>query len=244
MTARTSGGRYRAVIFDLDGTLTYTLDDLMISVNHALSLMGLPTRTLDEIRSFVGNGVGRLVRLAMGGGKEGGDKATGSIPRGSKPEGGTPSEEDYQRCLALFREHYVQHCFDHTRLYPGVSALLGELRHRGIPTAIVSNKLQAGVDELYDKWFDATVAVAIGEREGMRRKPAPDMVEAALRALGARREETLYVGDSEVDIQTARASGLRCISVLWGFRGRAELEAAGATEFIESPPELLAYLEA
>ncbi len=212
--------KYSAAIFDLDGTLTYTLEDLWVSTNHALSLMGLPRRSLQEVRLFVGNGVGRLIRRAM-------------------PEG--TSQEDYERCLSLFKDHYVRHCFDHTRLYDGVDELLLALRERGVAVAIVSNKLQAGVDELWRKFFSLTVSVAVGEHDGLSRKPAPDMVDEAIRRLGVSKAECLYVGDSEVDILTALGASLPCVSVLWGFRTREELERAGATTFISRPDELLGY---
>ncbi len=182
--------------------------------------MGMPKRTLDEVRTFVGNGIGNLVRRAMGEGTE---------------------EKDFQRCLAIFSEHYVKHCFDNTRLYDGIDHLLHSLRARGVKNAIVSNKLQAGTNELYRKYFAETVDVAIGEHEGCRRKPAPDMVDEAIERLGVSKDECLYVGDSEVDVLTARNSGLKCISVLWGFRDREELEHAGATTFISEPRELLRF---
>ncbi len=211
---------YRAVIFDLDGTLTYTLEDLLISTNHALAQMGRQPRTIEEIRTFVGNGIGNLIRQAMG------------------PD---TAQDDYERCLATFREHYVKHCFDHTRLYDGIDPLLRSLREKGIKMGIASNKLQDGVDELYRRYFRGLVDMAMGEREGMRRKPAPDMIEALLSSLGTAKEQCLYVGDSDVDVLTARNSGLRCISVLWGFRNRDEQERAGATTFISSPSELLQF---
>ncbi len=211
---------HSAVIIALDGTLTNALEDMWLSTNHALRRMGKPQRSIDEVRAFVGNGIGNLIRRTIG---------------------QDAPERDYERCLAIFREHYVKHCFDHTRLYDGIDPLLHSLKARGVRVGITSNKLQAGVDELHGKYFRGLVDIAIGEREGMRRKPAPDMVEAALVALGAGKEECLYVGDSEVDILTARNAGLRCVSVLWGFRHRGELEAAGATTFVASPAELLPF---
>lgn len=212
--------KYKAVIFDLDGTLTYTLEDLWASTNYALRRMQLPERTLDEVRMFVGNGVGNLIRKAMG---------------------SAATEEAFGQCLAVFREHYVRHCFDRTRLYDGVEDLLIELQRRGVRIAIASNKLQAGVDEIYRRWFTETVDIAIGEREGLRRKPAPDMVDEVIRRWGIPKDECLYVGDSDVDLATARNSGLRCVSVLWGFRGEADLLAAGATDLIKAPSELLRF---
>ncbi len=208
----------RAIVFDLDGTLTDTLQDLANSVNHALRQMGWPERTLEEVRRFVGNGVHRLVERAV-------------------PEGVGTAE--LERCFACFQEHYLLHCQDNTSLYPGVADMLRQVHEMGYATAIVSNKLQAGVDELYATYFHNVVDVAIGQREGVPLKPAPDMVHLALRALDARQEETVYVGDSEVDVLTARNSGLPCISVLWGFRDRDQLLQAGASRFIAHPSELL-----
>ena len=212
---------YKAIIFDLDGTLTDTLRDLYDSVNYALRKMGFPERTMDEVRNFVGNGIHRLIERA--------------VPKDT-------SEEVLEMCFANFREHYVVHCQDHTCLYLGIDTLLKELHERGIKLAIVSNKLQAGVDELYATYFQDTVNIAIGEQEGLRRKPSPDMIEFVLKKLGINKEEALYVGDSEVDIATANNAGLPCISVLWGFRHREELTKAGATSFISHPHELLELL--
>jgi len=209
------------VIYDLDGTLTDTLQDLMESTNHALRTMGWPERTMEEIRRFVGNGVKTLIERA--------------VPQ-------SINNKEFEQCFKAFRAHYLVHCQDNTCLYPGVDEMLREVHALGCKTAIVSNKLQAGVDELYETYFRSVVDVAIGEREGIRRKPAPDMVELALSTLGVGKQDAIYVGDSEVDIQTARNSGLPCISVLWGFRDRPTLEAAGATTFIEKPSELLSIL--
>ena len=130
-----------------------------------------------------------------------------------------------------------------TAPYPGIMPLLETLKRKGYKTAIVSNKLQGGVDELYQHYFADTVQVAVGERSGVRRKPAPDMVELALDALGAKKEEAVYVGDSDVDVATAAAAGLPCLSVLWGFRDRAFLEAHGATCFVENPSDILKLLK-
>ena len=213
--------KVRFVVFDLDGTLTDTLRDLANSVNYALRRMGWAERSLDEVRRMVGNGVRKLVERAV-------------------PE--DVAENEIEQCFGIFQQHYLVHCQDTTGLYPGVEKMLQDARRLGLRTAIVSNKLQAGVDELYATYFHTTVDVAIGQREGIPLKPAPDMVELALEALGARRDETVYVGDSEVDVLTARNSGLPCISVLWGFRDRQQLLAAGATTFIQHPSELLALL--
>lgn len=210
--------KYKAIVFDLDGTLTDTLFDLKESTNFALRHMGWAERTLDEVRQFVGNGVRRLMEQA--------------VPAGV-------SEDDFDECFRVFQEHYVVHCQDHTALYPGIGDLLRELKARGYKMAIVSNKLQAGVDELYRTFFDGLIDVAIGEHEALRRKPSPDMVYKALDILGVNTEDAIYVGDSEVDMATARNAGLPCISVLWGFRDRDYLKEIGAFQMIETPSEIL-----
>lgn len=212
--------KYKAVIFDLDGTLTYTLEDLCRSVNHALRSCGMRERTLNEVRQFVGNGVRKLMERA--------------VPLGT-------SSEEFERCFSMFREYYVLHCQDNTVLYDGIEDMLAELHRRGIPMAIVSNKLQAGVDELADRFYGKYINVAIGERQGIPRKPAPDMVHLAMLELGVSVDETVYIGDSDVDIDTALAAGLPCISVLWGFRDREFLIEHGATQFVSHPSELLDY---
>ena len=208
----------KAIVFDLDGTLLDTLEDLADATNWALRQNGMPERTLDEVRSFVGNGVRRLIEQAV------------------------PDSTDAQRLekiFADFKSYYVAHCQDKTHLYPGISELLQALKAEGFRLAIVSNKLQAGVDELYDRYFRDTVEVAVGERPGMRRKPTPDMVLSALRELDVTPDEAVYVGDSDVDLATARNSGLPCISVLWGFRDREFLLAHGATCLAETPKDVL-----
>lgn len=211
----------KAIVFDLDGTLLDTLEDLADATNWALRRNGLPVRRLDEVRQFVGNGVHRLIERAV-------------------PEG--TAADLLERTFADFKSYYVVHCQDKTHLYPGIAEMLQTLKAHGYRLAIVSNKLQAGVDELYDRYFRDTVEVAIGERAGIQRKPAPDMVQAALNALGVEASEAVYVGDSDVDLQTARNSGLPCISVLWGFRDRDFLIAHGATQLVERPEEVIGLL--
>ncbi len=210
------------VVFDLDGTLLDTLTDLAAAVNYALNEYGLPTRSLDEVRRFVGNGVRLLMERAV-------------------PEGA--AHPRFDEIFAAFKAYYVVHCREHTRPYDGIEAMLHALRARGYRLAIVSNKLQKGVDELYEAFFAPTVQVAVGERPGLCRKPAPDMVQLALEALGAIPEEAVYVGDSEVDVATARAAGLPCIAVLWGFRSRDVLLASGAETLAARPEEIPALLD-
>lgn len=213
--------KYKAIIFDLDGTLTDTLYDLRESTNYALREMGWKERTMEEVRQFVGNGVRRLMEQA--------------VPPHTE-------ELEFMECFEIFREHYVEHCQDHTDLYPGIRELLLELKHRGYKMAIVSNKLQAGVDELRQLFFKDIIDVAIGEQDGFRRKPFPDMVNLALERLGVTREESIYVGDSEVDMATARNAGLPCISVLWGFRDQDYLRSIGAFQMVEKPEEILSLV--
>lgn len=214
--------RYGTVIWDLDGTLLDTLQDLSDAVNHALMTCGMPERRLDEVRQFVGNGVGMLMRRA--------------VPSGD-------ANPRFEECFAAFRAYYLHHSQDHTHLYPGIQETLQALHQMGVRMAVVSNKLQAGVDQLYHTWFEDVIEVAIGERPELKRKPAPDMVSQALKELGVRADEAVYVGDSEVDVQTARNSGLPCISVLWGFRDRCVLEQAGATCFIDQPKDIIHIIQ-
>lgn len=213
--------KYEAILFDLDGTLLDTLEDLKDSCNAALEACGYAPRTLDEVRRFVGNGVGLLIRRAL-------------------PEGA--GEEEWARCLALFKAHYQNNLDNKTRPYPGIEQALDALLARGYRIGVVSNKFDAAVKALCAHHFPR-IQVAVGEREGVRKKPAPDSALAAAQALGVRPASTLYVGDSEVDIQTARNAGMDCLSVDWGFRPEAVLREAGATRIIHSPGALLDAIE-
>lgn len=212
--------RYDTYIFDLDGTLLDTLDDLMAAVNYALRQYGMPVHSRDEIRRFVGNGV----RLLM----------VRAVPDGDR-------NPQFEQVFRTFREYYMEHSLDTTRPYDGIPELLTELKARGCRMAVVSNKFYAATQELCRHFFPDTIEVAIGEHEseGIRKKPAPDTVYEALRQLGVERTNAVYVGDSDVDLQTARNAGLPCISVLWGFRDRDFLEANGATTFVAAPEEIL-----
>ena len=205
-------------IFDLDGTLLDTLHDLAASANYALRQYGLPEHGIDDIRRFVGNGVRRLMERA--------------VPDGAD----NPQFEDV---LTAFRVHYMQHSLDTTKPYEGIPEALHCLRQKGWRMAVVSNKMMAATQELVAHFFPQ-IEVAIGEDEaaGIRKKPAPDSVNEALRRLGADRETAVYVGDSDVDILTARHAGLPCISVLWGFRDRDFLLQHGAQTLISHPAEL------
>ncbi len=211
---------YRNYIFDLDGTLLDTLGDLAASVNYALRLHGMPERSLADVRRFVGNGVRLLMERA--------------VPDGT----GNPK---FDEAFDTFRQHYMQHSLDTTCPYDGIPELLTALKAEGCRMAVVSNKFMTATQELIRHFFPDTIQVAIGEHEseGIRKKPAPDTVIEAMRQLGVGVEDTVYVGDSDVDIATARNSQLPCISVLWGFRSRDFLLQHGAETFISTPMELL-----
>ena len=211
---------YSTYIFDLDGTLLDTLADLAASCNYALRTHGMPEHSIDDVRRFVGNGVRKLMERA--------------IPDGE-------ANPDFEATFATFREYYMHHSLDTTKPYPGIMDTLVELKARGCRLAVVSNKMMAATLELCKHFFPDTIEVAIGENEaeGIKKKPAPDTVLAALKQLGVSGEDAVYVGDSDVDLATARNSGLPCISVLWGFRDRDFLLDHGATTFITSPKELL-----
>ncbi len=207
----------RAIVFDLDGTLLDTLQDLTASTNYALRSHGMPERTVEEVRHFVGNGVHKLICRA--------------VPQST-------SEEMVEKVYSDFCRHYLEHSLDATCPYEGVLPMLMRLKEQGFLIAVVSNKLQSAVSFLSERFFGKYVDVALGECESMPRKPAPDMVLAALRYLGVSKDEAVYVGDSDVDLLTAENSGLPCISVLWGFRDRQFLMEHGATIFLSSPEEL------
>ena len=211
---------YNTYIFDLDGTLLDTITDLAASCNYALRTHGMPEHSVDDVRRFVGNGVRKLMERA--------------IPHGAE-------NPDFEATFATFREHYMHHSLDTTQPYPGIPEVLADLKARGCRLAVVSNKMMAATVELCRHFFLDTIEVAIGEHEaeGIRKKPAPDTVFAALRELGVEKDRAVYVGDSDVDVQTAANSGLPCISVLWGFRDRDFLIQHGAKTFISAPSELL-----
>ncbi len=209
----------RTVVFDLDGTLLDTLADLSASVNHALREHHIPERSTAEVRQFLGNGIRYLMRHAAG---------------------EQLSEEAFAPVFDSFRQHYVEHCLDRTQPYPGIMPLLQELKRHGVKMAIVSNKLHPAVQELSHRFFDGFITSAVGESATVRRKPNPDAVLAALNELGSSPEEAIYVGDSEVDLATAKNAGLPCALVLWGFRDEPFLRSLeGADCYIKKPEELL-----
>lgn len=216
--------KYDTVVFDLDGTLMDTLEDLADAVNEILRRHGYPVRTIGEVRRIVGNGLKQTLTLCL-------------------PEG--TDEAVVERLLPEFAAYYQDHCRVKTKPYDGIEDTLRELCARGYKLAIVSNKRDEAVKMLNRECFGEYVKVAIGENEsaGIRKKPAPDTVYQALKELGSRKEQAVYVGDSEVDKKTADSAGLPCISVDWGFRDREELESLKPAYLISRPEELLQVLE-
>ena len=213
---------FDAYVFDLDGTLLDTLDDLTSAVNAALSAYHCPQRTRDEVQSFVGNGIKLLMRRAV-------------------PDG--EADPRFSDIFEYFKRYYGAHCFDSTKPYPGVMELLTRLKDAGKRTAIVSNKADYAVKLLTERFFSGLVGAAAGENEaaGIRKKPAPDSVFAALDRLGADKSAAVYVGDSEVDIQTAANARIPCISVTWGFKSREFLLQNGASCLVDTPAEILKF---
>ena len=208
---------YDTYIFDLDGTLLDSLTDLAISCNYALRINNMPERTIDEVRCFVGNGVKKLMERA--------------IPNGLQ----NPA---FEKTYADFRQHYLVHNLDNTKPYPGIIPLLKRLHSEGKNIAVVSNKFYAATQDLVKHFFDEYITVAIGERENIRKKPAPDTVFEALHQLNASSAGAVYIGDSDVDVMTARNCNIPCISVLWGFRTKEFLIKNGATTFVTAPDEI------
>ncbi len=210
----------RYVVFDLDGTLLNTLDDLFLSVNKILSDHGYKTRSKNEVRSYLGNGVRALLNLAL------------------------PEEERFRtdELLPEFKAYYDLHKEDNTAPYAGVKEAVAEIKKAGVKCAIVSNKFDAAVQELKNVTFSGLIDFACGEREGVKPKPAPDGVFLAMQALGADPAETVYVGDSEVDLATANNSGLKCVAVSWGFRDRDELVKRGAKNIADTPEQMKDFI--
>ncbi len=210
---------YETIIFDLDGTLLDTLDDLWTAVNASLRKYGLPLRNKEEVRGFVGNGILKLI-----------ERSAGDV-----------SPETLQGVFAEFKSYYGVHCEDKTKPYEGILPLLQALKAQGKRTAVVSNKADFAVKKLSKSYFGELIEEAVGENEemGIRKKPAPDSLLAVMKNLGAKGESTVYVGDSEVDIQTAKNAGVDCISVTWGFKDGEFLLANGATKLVDAPTDIL-----
>jgi len=213
----------KAVIWDLDGTLLNTLDDLAASTNAALAKNGLPQRTTDEVRLFVGNGVHKLIERAVG---EPGEK-----------------HPKFDQVLNDFVAHYGQHSKDRTRPYEGIMNVLDTLSAKGVKHAIVSNKVDFAVKALSSEYFGNRMCSAVGDDPSRAKKPAPDSVWEAMRQLGVSQQEAVYVGDSDVDVITARNAGIPCIAVTWGFRSEECLLEAGAQHIARKPEEMIRIIE-
>ena len=211
--------KYQAVIFDLDGTLLDTLDDLTDSMNEILRRYGRKERTREEAAAFLGNGSAVYLKLAAG-----------------------EPLKDFETCLEEYKAYYKEHMEIKTKPFDGVLQLLRDLRQAGVKTAVVSNKFDGAVKGLCSKYFGDAVDLAVGEGNGLRPKPAGDMVEAAAEKLEVSLKDCLYVGDTEVDLATAKAAGMDCVSVTWGFRTEEQLKNAGATYLVDSVGELEQYL--
>ena len=212
----------KAVIWDLDGTLLNTLDDLAASVNAALAMNGMPLRSTEEVRAFVGNGIRKLMMRAVPGGE---------------------ANPAFDKALEDFTRHYGAHSRDRTRPYDGILETLDRLSAAGVKHAIVSNKIDFAVKALSRAYFGERMCAAIGDDPSRAKKPAPDSVLAAMREMGVSAQETVYVGDSDVDVLTARNAGVPCVAVLWGFRDEACLRAAGAERLARTPDELREIIE-
>jgi phosphoglycolate phosphatase len=210
--------KIKNIIWDMDGTLLYTIEDLAASANYALKKNGLKERTLEEITEFVGNGLGVLAEKAVPGGKE---------------------NKKFEDVLKDLREYYSKNYLVKTKPYNGIIKVLETLKSMGIKMAIVSNKPNTQLEELRQKFFADTIDLSIGDKEGQRRKPYPDGVFLAMEKLGAKKENTVYVGDSEVDLLTAENSELDCISAAWGFRSKDFLIEHGAKTIISDPEQIL-----
>ena len=217
----TTNMKYTLAIFDMDGTILDTLEDLTDSLNVSLNAFSMPERTLEEVRSFVGNGIHNLIEKAV-------------------PERTT--SEEIEDVFEFFMPYYQKNCANKTKPYDGIVEVIQSLRQRGIKTAVVSNKADNAVQELCKQYFSDLFDFSIGEKPGNRKKPAPDAVLETLRNLGISKKDAVYIGDSEVDVATAKNSQLDCIAVTWGFRSTELLKDHGATVFAHNPEELLTVL--
>lgn len=209
--------KYKAVIFDCDGTLLWTIDDLRDATNFALQKLGYQEKSIDDIMKMVGNGIGKLVSLALG----------------------ENNQRDYEKAMKYFQEYYTVHYADKTTPYPGILDMLLQLKNLGIKMAVVSNKKEEYLLPLFEKIFNGIFSVVIGEQATLDKKPAPDMVNFAITQLGVEKQETVYVGDSEVDIKTALNSRIDMITVSWGFRSKEILLKNGASVIVDTPSEII-----
>ncbi len=212
--------KYDAIFFDLDGTVVDSLQDIVDAVNHTMRHFQLPERTADELKPYLGWGVGHLMRSIL-------------------PD---HNEAQVETVLAHYRPYYAAHTGDKSRPFDGILPMMQRLRDAGLVLAILSNKPDAAVQPLARRYFSGLVSLAVGELPNVRRKPHPDMVEAAARQLNVPLASCLYVGDTEVDIDTAKNAGIDCACVTWGFRTRKQLRSAGATVIVDTPEALASYI--
>ncbi len=210
--------KYKAVIFDMDGTILNTLEDLKNATNYSLRQFGMPERSLEEVRMFVGNGIRKLVERAVSSGT---------------------SEEKIAQVLDVFLEYYEIHSADNTSPYPGILELVEKLKKSGIKTAVSTNKADVPAQELGREYFNGIFDLIVGQQDGLKVKPAPDSVNKILSILDIQKKDAIYIGDSDVDVQTAKNSGLDFIGVSWGFRGREFLEKNGAKNIVDNANEIL-----
>lgn len=210
--------KYKAVIFDMDGTILNTLEDLKNATNYSLRQFGMPERSLEEVRMFVGNGIRKLVERA--------------VPSGT-------SEEKIAQVFDVFLEYYEIHSADNTSPYPGILELVEKLKKSGIKTAVSTNKADVPAQELGKEYFNGIFDLIVGQQDGLKVKPAPDSVNKILSILDIQKKDAIYIGDSDVDVQTAKNSGLDFIGVSWGFRGREFLEKNGAKNIVDNANEIL-----
>lgn len=210
--------KYKAVIFDMDGTILNTLEDLKNATNYSLRQFGMPERSLEEVRMFVGNGIRKLVERAV--------------------PAGTPKEK-IDQILDVFLEYYEIHSADNTSPYPGILELVEKLKKSGIKTAVSTNKADVPAQELGREYFNGIFDLIVGQQDGLKVKPAPDSVNKILSILDIQKKDAIYIGDSDVDVQTAKNSGLNFIGVSWGFRGREFLEKNGAKNIVDNANEIL-----
>lgn len=214
--------KYRIAIFDMDGTILNTLEDLADTMNYCLKMYGMQERSLSEIKSFVGNGIRRLVEQA--------------VPNGT-------DEGIIDEIYATFIDYYKDHCALKTRPYDGIRKVLKELKGKGVLTAVVSNKADYAVKKLCKEYFDGLFDCSVGDKEGIRRKPYPDSVISVMEHFEANQNEAVYIGDSDVDYQTAQNAGVDVIMVSWGFREEDYLRSIGAEKIIHEPDEILNEME-
>lgn len=210
--------KYKAVIFDMDGTILNTLEDLKNATNYSLRQFGMPEHSLEEVRMFVGNGIRKLVERA--------------VPAGT-------SEEKIAQVFDVFLEYYEIHSADNTSPYPGILELVEKLKKSGIKTAVSTNKADVPAQELGREYFNGIFDLIVGQQDGLKVKPAPDSVNKILSILDIQKKDAIYIGDSDVDVQTAKNSGLDFIGVSWGFRGREFLEKNGAKNIVDNANEIL-----